>query len=348
MEELDAFLREYNIREHFLRDYFLAKQNSTSFKEFMNRLDLNFLIDNRIILPELNQTPDSLLVLEENIFKNKEFNIHVSKHDRYTPAFTHKHLFFEILYVYSGHCKQKIMMDTINLNEGDLCILSPGVEHSVEVFDDSIVINILVRKRTFEGIFSEILEDENILSSFFSKILYTKNYNNYIIFRTNNSTTIRMSIAHLFIEAIEKRKYSNKMLNYVLLILFANLLRGEKNMVELPAELRKSNQYLSDILIFIQNNYKTVTLDELSSKFNFTISHLSRLIKLHTGQNFREMIQKIKLEKAVKLLESSSLKIYEISEQVGYENTTHFIRTFKKIYGISPNQYRQNIIRKTD
>ncbi|WP_339362791.1 AraC family transcriptional regulator [Vallitalea maricola] len=348
MQELDEYLKKYNLRELFLKDYFLAKQNPRTYKEFTDNIDLNFVKENKIIIPELNLTPDSSMFLEEDIFNNEELNIHVIKHDRYTPVFNHKHSFFEILYIYSGHCIQNIMGDKITLNEGDLCILSPEAEHSVEVFDDSIVINILVRKSTFDSIFLEILDDENILSSFFTKILYTKNYNNYIIFRTNNSTTVRMSIKHIFIESLERRKYSNKMLNYVLLILFANLLRGEKNTVELPTELRKSNQNLSDILIYIQNNYKTVTLEELSNKFNFTVSHLSRLIKLHTGHNFRKMIQTIKLNKAIKLLVSTDLKICEINKRIGYENTTHFIRTFKKQYGVSPNQYRQNFVNKTN
>ena len=346
--ELDDYLKEYNLRELFYKQYYLAKQDPITYKEFMDNLNLSYIKENNIIIPELTLSSGSSPILKEDIFNNKDFNIHVSKHDRYSPVFNHKHLFFEILYVHSGHCKQNIMADEVILNEGDICIIAPESEHSVEVFDDSIIINIMVRKSAFDGIFSELLGEENILSSFFSKILYTKSYNNYIIFRTNNSTTARMSILHLSIESIEKRKYSNKMLNYVLLILFANLLRGDGNTIELPEKLRKSNPYLSSILIYIQNNYKTVTLEDLSDKFNFSVAHLSRLIKLNTGQNFKEIIQNIKLKKAIKLLSSGDLKICDISEQVGYENTTHFIRTFKKAYGVSRNQYRQNIIHKND
>ncbi|MCB5239586.1 helix-turn-helix domain-containing protein [Niallia circulans] len=45
----------------------------------------------------------------------------------------------------------------------------------------------------------------------------------------------------------------------------------------------------------------------------------------------------------MKLLSTTNLKIGEISAQVGYENTTYFIRTFKKMYGIPPNKYRQKL-----
>lgn len=343
-EELDKYLKEYNLRELFLREYYFSKQNPVTYKKFLDNLDPEYIKKNNIIISELEPNSESTKLLGEEAFlNNKEFNIHVVKHDRYTPAFIHKHEFIEVLYVYSGQCIQTIMGDKISLHEGDICIIAPNSEHSVEVFDDSILINILIRKNTFDSFFLEILNDENILSSFFFKILYTKNYNNYIIFRTNNSTTIRMSIYHLLIESIENRKYNYKMLEYILLILFANLLRHEDNTVELPNELQKNNKHLSDILIYIQNNYKTVTLDELSNKFNYEISHLSKLIKLHTGHNFKDIIQTLKINNAIKLLTYSNHKIYEISELVGYENTTHFIRTFKKIYGISPNKYRQKL-----
>lgn len=55
------------------------------------------------------------------------------------------------------------------------------------------------------------------------------------------------------------------------------------------------------------------------------------------------MIQTLKLNKAIELLSSTDLKIRDISDAIGYENDTHFIRTFKKVYGISPNQYRDQI-----
>lgn len=348
INELDKYFKEYTSLETFYKELYIAKQEPNTFKEYLDNLDPKIIKTHRGIIPELNPSSDFLLILEEDSFLPAlKSNVQVSKHDRYTPVFKHKHRFFEMIYVYSGKCTQNIMGDTINLNKGDICIVSPDVEHSIGVFDDSVIINILIKRSTFDNTFLEVLSDENILSSFFSKILYTKNFNNYIIFRTNNSNSIKTFISYMFIESIENKKYSNKMLEHFLMILYTDLLRDEKTTVELPKELQKSNEHLSEILIYIQNNYKTVTLEDLSKKFNFAVAHLSRLIKQHTGHNFKEMIQALKLNKAIELLATSELKIQDISEIVGYENTTHFIRTFKKVYGMSPNQYRVNILNKT-
>jgi AraC-like DNA-binding protein len=350
MNELKEYLKEYNHIELFYREYYFSKKNPEVYKKFMANLDLEYIKKYYLVIPELKILPDSLYIPEDAAFTSLDkFNVRVFKQDRYTPLFKHKHSFFEMIYVYSGHCEENINGDIINLNEGDICIVPPDVEHTLGVFDDSIIIiKLLIRKSTFDDTFLEILSEESILSSFFSKILYTKNYNNYITFRTNNNNLIRTFISQMIIEAKENKKYSNTMLDHFLMILYGHLLRDETIIVELPKELQKGNEQLSQILIFIQSNFKTVTLEQLSTKFNFSVAHLSRLIKLHTGHNFKEMIQTLKLNKAIELLTFSNLKILDISEIIGYENTTHFIRTFKKVYGISPNQYRKDVLDKTE
>ncbi|URZ02245.1 AraC family transcriptional regulator [Clostridium felsineum] len=341
-KELDVFLKKYTQDELIYKEYYYVKDDKKAYKEFIKNLDRELIIAKNILIPEVN---DFFTYLpEENLFFNEKttYNIFVTKHYRYTPTFNHKHAFFEMLYVYSGSCKQNIGGTDIILNTGDICIVSPEIEHSVSVFDDSIIIDVLIKKSTFNDTFLEVLSDENILSSFFMKILYTKQYNNYIIFKNNNSN-VTDTMLNILIESIENKKYCNKVLDNLLMILFAYLLRDEKNTVELPNELHKSTKHMSSILTYMQSNYKTVTLEELSNNFHFTVPYLSKLIKTNTGHNFKQIIQTIKLNKAIELLTYSTLKIHDISDILGYENSTHFIRTFKKVYNLSPTEYKKSI-----
>lgn len=343
--ELDELLKRYNEDELYYKYYYHATQNPDTYKAFIENLDIDYIKKKRLLIPSVDHGVDPSFMPEDLIFveKKNHNNVIALKHYRYTPEFVHKHSFFEMSYVYSGSFKQKISGVDIIFNKGDICILPPNVEHSVGIFDDTILINFLIRRSTFNNTFLEVLSDENILSSFFTKILYTNKYNNYIIFHTNNNLTIKKILCDMIIEDIENKKYSNKILDNLIMILFANLLRDDISKVELPQELQKTNKQLAPILSYVQGNYKTVTLEDLSKEFHFSIPYISKLIKITTGHNFKEIIQTLKLNKAIELLSSSDLRICDISETIGYENYTHFIRTFKKVYGISPNQYRKQL-----
>ena len=60
------------------------------------------------------------------------------------------------------------------------------------------------------------------------------------------------------------------------------------------------------------------------------------------GTNFRDYLTDIRLNRAKKLMETTDLKMYEISDRVGYNNVEHFSRMFKKHFGISPGDYKKD------
>lgn len=61
------------------------------------------------------------------------------------------------------------------------------------------------------------------------------------------------------------------------------------------------------------------------------------------GETFSSYLTGLRIQKAKELLKTTSFRVYEISEMVGYHNTEHFNRMFKKITGISPAQYRKTM-----
>lgn len=100
------------------------------------------------------------------------------------------------------------------------------------------------------------------------------------------------------------------------------------------------DQRLLEITNYIYANYKDVTLDDLAEKFYLSKPYLSKYIKEKSGMTFGDILKKIRMKKARAMLKGSSATVESIAESVGYQNVEHFNRIFKKMYNITPVQYR--------
>lgn len=102
----------------------------------------------------------------------------------------------------------------------------------------------------------------------------------------------------------------------------------------------EKNERITDILNYIHTNYLTVSLDELSQKYFLSKPYLSKYIKDQTGKTFGDHVKEIRLEQAAKILKNGSIAVENVASSVGYQNVEHFNRQFKKAYGLTPLQYR--------
>jgi len=113
---------------------------------------------------------------------------------------------------------------------------------------------------------------------------------------------------------------------------------------EIP-ESAANSFIVNNALKYIEENYREkVMLSEVAEKTYVSQWHLSKLLNKHTGQNFSEILNGIRVEKAKELLADPSLRIGDIAEEVGFLDMAHFSRVFKKQVGISANEYRNKKI----
>ena len=98
---------------------------------------------------------------------------------------------------------------------------------------------------------------------------------------------------------------------------------------------------VKNALAYIEENYREkLKLTDVADQIYVSQWHLSKLLNKHTGQNFSEILNTIRIEKAKELLKDPSLRIGDIAEEVGFLDVAHFSRVFKKQAGISANEYR--------
>lgn len=94
------------------------------------------------------------------------------------------------------------------------------------------------------------------------------------------------------------------------------------------------------VLEYIDEHYRDGTLEEIAEKSGYATYSLSRLLKAHTGMNFKQLLQQRKLQQAAYYLENTTLPVSRIIEKIGYENSSYFYRAYREYYGISPKEYR--------
>lgn len=282
--------------------------------------------------------------IQETTFIPKDMDIAFVRHMRYTPAFWHQHEFFELLFVLEGTCQNIFSDRSFELKKGDICIHAPGTIHTISAFqDNAILVNILVRKSTFDKSFLGLMEPDNVLSNFFRHAFYASKDIPYLLFHTKGDSELVQYIKKAEDEYHSLHRYRKQMINAVVSEFFIRLLQKYEHCIEVPnIHFNGNDNNLMFILRYMQSNYTTVTLKELSSIFNYSPRQLQRIILSATGMTFTENIQKQKIEMAARLLMETNKSVSEIGESLGYSSLNNFRKIFKKYFSVTPSEYRTN------
>ncbi|GLX66605.1 helix-turn-helix domain-containing protein [Paenibacillus glycanilyticus] len=97
------------------------------------------------------------------------------------------------------------------------------------------------------------------------------------------------------------------------------------------------------IVEYIDHNYtRELSLGEVAAHFNLSESYLSKIIKDYLGVSYKNYLNQIRINEAIRLLKTNNYKVTEVAEKLGYTNVNTFIRVFKQIEGTTPGKYLQN------
>ena len=104
----------------------------------------------------------------------------------------------------------------------------------------------------------------------------------------------------------------------------------------------KYSPIISEVIEYVEFNLsKEILLSDLAGENNVSESYLSKKFKKETGITFGNYITKKRCKKAALMLKETALQIQEISAYVGYPDNNYFIKVFKKIYNMTPSEYRK-------
>ena len=106
----------------------------------------------------------------------------------------------------------------------------------------------------------------------------------------------------------------------------------------------ESNPHIAKGIKYIHENYQqSINLHSLCDHLNLNMCYFCVLFKNQTNLTFSQYLNKLRINESKKLLETTTASIIDISLTVGFNNHNHFSATFKKLTGVTPTVYRNNL-----
>ncbi|SEV92469.1 response regulator transcription factor [[Clostridium] fimetarium] len=112
------------------------------------------------------------------------------------------------------------------------------------------------------------------------------------------------------------------------------------------SKVSKKKEQSADVIekakVYINEKFnKAISLDDVSREVDISPYYFSKIFKEETGVNFIDYITKIRIDKAKELLLYSDLSMKVICCKIGYSDPNYFSRSFKKIVGVTPTEYKE-------
>jgi AraC-like DNA-binding protein len=138
---------------------------------------------------------------------------------------------------------------------------------------------------------------------------------------------------------LQKEKHTQNPVEGLLLEVYKKYLKEEANK-KTPAWAKEIKEIIQDQL----DINLSLSLKEVSSELNVHPAYLSREFSKHFDNlSFGEYIRKLRIDKAIGLLENTAHSLSEIAYLTGFSDQSHFTRIFKKQTGLNPSAYRKNL-----
>jgi len=268
--------------------------------------------------------------------------IDIRSHTRFIHFPRHKHNYIEIIYMCSGSTTHIINDSaTVILKTGDLLFLNQNATQEImPASEDDIADNFIVLPEFFDHTFS-MIKDENVLWDFLTGALkHSKSMVDYIHFQVNNILPVQNLIENMIWSIVYKQPNRRNINQTTMGLLFLQLL-NHTDKINQNDPSQYAQNIVFTVLKYIEEHYKTATLQEISEILHQPPYYLSKLIKKHSGQTFKNLLQTKRLNQSAYLLTTTNLAVENIISLVGYDNTSYFHKIFKEHYGTTPKCYRQ-------
>lgn len=289
--------------------------------------------------PSSDQTDGGSFVIQSaTVLANNP--IAATLHPRSYAFPLHGHDYMELMYVCDGHIVHNIGGKQVDVHKGGLLILNKFVTHSVKSADpDDIGINLILPDAFLTTILQDV-SDDSTLARFVADNMKHDGAPQYLLFDIGNIYPIRNLLDNIIYSVVADEKRDFPLLPKAVSLLFDYLSVYPETLVESDYATDREAAFRNAVGNYIQTEYATATLAELSRRMGLSQEYLCRKISHTYAKNFKQLLVEQRLLIAEKLLTSTDKNIDEIAYTVGYDNVGHFYKLFFAKHNQTPKQWR--------
>lgn len=270
----------------------------------------------------------------------KMTNLKANYYDSRNNETPHTHNFCEFFLIITGKLLHIINNSTQILEEMDLCFVRTTDIHYFKQYGDSSVewLNIAIP----DDLLDLSLKHHNIDK----ESVFSKKFIDPVKLQTNEYYSLVQKINRFQHEPPEKKRGS-MFFNILSDVLYAVFLKG-KDADNAAATLKIPNWFGNLLLELEKKENLLHGVDTLKSSPNYSYEHICRCFKKHLNLSPTDYVNRIRVKHAAFLLVTSDDNILDIALSSGFRNGTYFHKVFKKVFLMTPHQYRkkyQSVVR---
>lgn len=251
----------------------------------------------------------------------------------------HRQDFFFINYAYRNNYNALSAKydNLITIRENECYIGQPYSGYALRGKSENeiIIIGVLIKKDAFFREYLPIIYTDAGLFRFFINPQTNKFSDEFIHLALSKNHMIRTILEMMVVEYADIQSDIQQILKSMLqtlLLEIARCHRLQKNTI-IPKTVSEQ------ILAYMDNNSDVVTLKNIATHFGYHPNYISTLLHRETGRTFSNILLEKRMERAILLLQNTTLSIEEIATMLGYSNHSNFYKAFKSYYGSTPREY---------
>ncbi len=265
------------------------------------------------------------------------FFIQYGGHDE--KMFVHGHAdFYELVIVMDGSAEHVVDNERYTVKKGDVFVMGKDICHGYDNTSNFRICNIMFRPDALLNGDYDIRQHPG----FHALFLLEAQFNNAQGFRSR----LRLSpsdfseLEHLLDMTVEEYEANRPGKKTLLLANFMQIVVKLSRLYDAPAKQREFSG-MAEAAAFMENHYmEDIRIEQVLEISHYSQRHFIRLFSAVYQTTPQKYLTGIRIRHACVLLRESSLPITEISLRCGFSDSNYFSRTFRKVNGITPSQYR--------